>query len=353
MMTGRGGGHAIAAGGPARHIPVLREEVLAALAVKPGQSYLDATFGAGGYARAILAQENTRLLALDRDPQAVQAGSELVAAAGGRLHLVQSRFGQLAQVAQRLHLAPFDGVVFDIGVSSMQLDRASRGFSFRHDGPLDMRMEQEGRSAADVVNGADEETLADIFFYFGEERHARRLARRIVAERGDHPFTSTVQLADLIAGAMPQKRDDIHPATRVFQALRIAVNDELGELLRGLAGAEQVLRHGGRLAVVSFHSLEDRLAKLFLKERSGRGTAASRLLPGEAAAAPPTFDLAILDKQPIVPKPSEIAANPRARSAKLRAARRTEAPARALEPELLRLAELPRDRRKSRPVKRR
>jgi 16S rRNA (cytosine1402-N4)-methyltransferase len=353
MTTGRGEGHAFAAGGPARHIPVLCEEVLAALAVKPGQTYLDATFGAGGYARAILAEEDTCLLALDRDPQAVQAGSELVAAASGRLHLVQARFGQLAEVAQRLHLAPFDGVVFDIGVSSMQLDQGWRGFSFRQDGPLDMRMEQEGRSAADIVNGADEATLADIFFYFGEERHARRLARRIVAERGNHLFASTVELADFLVRTMPPKKGDIHPATRVFQALRMAVNDELGELLRGLAAAEQVLRHGGRLAVVSFHSLEDRLVKQFLKERSGRGTAASRLLPGEVAALLPTFDMAVFAKQPIVPKLSEIAANPRARSAKLRAAQRTDAPARALEPALLALAELPHHRRKTRPGKRR
>jgi 16S rRNA (cytosine1402-N4)-methyltransferase len=353
MTTGCGEGHAIAAGGPARHIPVLREEVVTALAVKPGRSYLDATFGAGGYARAILAEADTHLLALDRDPQAVQAGGALVAEAGGRLNLVQARFGQLAEVAQRLNLAPFDGVVFDIGVSSMQLDEASRGFSFRQDGPLDMRMEQEGRSAADVVNGADEETLADIFFYFGEERQARRLARRIVAERGQHPFTSTVQLADSIARTMPPGKGDIHPATRVFQALRIAVNDELGELLRGLAGAEQVLRYGGRLAVVSFHSLEDRLVKRFLKERSGRGTAASRLLPGEVAALQPTFEVAVFGKQPIVPKPSEIAANPRARSAKLRAGQRTDALARALEPALLALAELPRHRRAPRQAKRR
>jgi 16S rRNA (cytosine1402-N4)-methyltransferase len=347
MTTGRGEGHAIAAGGPARHIPVLRDEVLAALAVQPGKLYLDATFGAGGYAEAILSIADTRLLALDRDPQAVAAGADGVARSRGRLTLLQARFGALAELAAARRLEPFDGIVFDIGVSSMQLDQASRGFSFRQDGPLDMRMEQGGRSAADIVNDADEETLADIFYYYGEDRLARRFARRIVAERAGRPFVSTLQLSELIARTAPHRDHDIHPATRVFQALRIAVNDELGELLRGLAGAERLLRGGGRLAVVTFHSLEDRLVKLFLAQRSGRGMSTSRLLPGELAVAASTFrcDAALFGKQPIVPGADEIRANPRARSAKLRAGQRTDAPPQDIDPKLAALAQLPRRNR--------
>jgi 16S rRNA (cytosine1402-N4)-methyltransferase len=321
---------------------VLRDEVLAALAVEPGRCYLDATFGAGGYTEAILAAPDTRVLALDRDPSAVAAGAALLARADGRLRLVQARFGKLVEVASTCDFRPA-GIVFDVGVSSMQLDEAARGFSFRHDGPLDMRMEQAGRSAADVVNSADEQTLADIFFYYGEERLARRFARRIVAERAVRPFSTTQQLASLIARLSPHRPNDIHPATRVFQALRIAVNDELGELLHGLRAAEQLLVAGGRLAVVTFHSLEDRLVKLFLAQRSARGGSSSRRLPGEPAVPPATFrcDAARFGKQPITAGDPEVSQNPRARSAKLRVGERTASAAQPVDPALAALAQLP------------
>jgi 16S rRNA (cytosine1402-N4)-methyltransferase len=317
---------------------VLLDAALQALGPEPGL-YLDATFGAGGYTRSILAHPGTRVLALDRDPDAIAAGAGLTQEFGDRLILEQARFGDLDVVAARLGLADFDGVVLDIGVSSMQLDEAGRGFSFRSDGPLDMRMEQSGPTAADLVNGADAERLADILYYYGEERQARRIARAIVNDRTSTPFTTTRQLAGLIARLVPARPTDIHPATRTFQALRIAVNDELGELVRALAAAERVLQPGGRLAVVSFHSLEDRIVKQFLAARSGRGQTRSRLLPGEPDLPPPSFQVA--GRQPIVPSEAEMRANPRARSAKLRVATRTAAPAHGLEAGLVELAGLP------------
>ena len=325
MTPVRGEGASLAAGGPGRHIPVLRAEVMAALDMRAGGLYLDGTFGAGGYARAILALDGARLLALDRDPAAVAGGQGLVAASGGRLTLVQARFGELAHIAQAHGLAPLDGVVLDVGVSSMQLDEPERGFSFRNDGPLDMRMSGDGGSAADLVNELDADALADIFYQYGEERASRRIARAIALDRKAAPFTRTKQLADLIARVMPGKPGDIHPATRVFQALRIAVNDELGELSRALPGAEKILKPGGRLVVVSFHSLEDRMVKLFFAERAGRGASVSRHLPGAASPAPASFTLA--GKQPAVAGPRELADNPRARSAKLRVGIRTDAAA--------------------------
>lgn len=339
MKTGRSDDNALAAGGPARHVPVLLDEVLDALAIREGGLYMDGTFGAGGYTRAILATPNTRVLAFDRDPTAIANAAEIVAASAGRLNLVQDRFGDLATVAEQLGLSDFDGVTLDIGVSSMQLDEAERGFSFRFDGPLDMRMEQAGRSAADIVNEASEEELADIIYYYGEERLARKIARAIVADRKAKPFLTTKSLADLLGRIIPHKPTDIHPATRTFQALRIAVNDELGELARALAGAEQVLREGGRLAVVSFHSLEDRIVKQFLSTRAGRGQARSRLLPGEPIPPAPTFEL--IGKQPVIAAPEETARNPRSRSAKLRVAQRTGAAARGLDDDLLDLVRLP------------
>ncbi|HEY8259956.1 MAG TPA: 16S rRNA (cytosine(1402)-N(4))-methyltransferase RsmH, partial [Methylosinus sp.] len=236
-------------------------------------------------------------------------------------------------------LAPLDGIVADIGVSSMQFDEAERGFSFRNDGPLDMRMEGRGRSAAEIVAESDEETLADILYHYGEERASRRIARAIVHARKEKPIETTGALAALIERAAPGRPGDIHPATKSFQALRIAVNDELGELVAALAGAERVLKPGGKLVIVSFHSLEDRIVKQFLAERSGRGETRSRRLPGEPAAPPPTF-LAD-DFKPVAPSEREIAANPRARSARLRAATRTDAPARPIDEALARLARLP------------
>jgi 16S rRNA (cytosine1402-N4)-methyltransferase len=323
----------------ARHFPVMLAEALAALRPQAGGRYLDGTFGAGGYSRAMLEIPGTRVLALDRDPSAVQAGAGLAAVSAGRLTLIEARFSQLEQVAARENFLPLDGVVFDIGVSSMQFDEPQRGFSFRAEGPLDMRMAGKGPTAADIVNTAEEETIADILYHFGEERAARRIARAIVHDRQLTPFTTTRQLAGLIERVAPAKPGDIHPATKSFQALRIAVNEELVELVEALHAAERALRPGGRLVVVTFHSLEDRLVKSFFGARSGRGETGSRRLPGEAPPAPATFVQE--SRQPITPSASEVAENPRARSAKLRFATRTQAPARAEDEGLARLARLP------------
>ena len=329
-----------APGAPA-HIPVLLEAIIEALAVKPGGRYLDGAFGAGGYAKAILAKGGD-VLAIDRDPSAIARGQDLAAAARGRLNLVEGRFGDLAQIARQWTPAPIDGVVLDIGVSSMQLDEAARGFSLRFDGPLDMRMEGAGRSAADILAEDDEETIADILFNFGEERAARRIARAIVADRVTAPYVSTRQLAEMIARVAPAKPGEFtHPATRSFQALRIAVNDELGQLLNALIGAELALAAGGRLVVVTFHSLEDRIVKQFFAARSGRGQAPSRLLPGEPARAAPSF---VVNAKPITPDAAEVRDNPRARSAKLRFGERTNAPALGVDQRLTALTQLPRRR---------
>lgn len=315
-------GREIAAAAP--HVPVMAAEALAALAVAPGGLYLDATFGAGGYSRAILA-EGGSVLALDRDPTAIAAGEQLVAASSGRLVLSHTRFSRMEQAARESDLGPFDGIVLDIGVSSMQFDQPERGFSFRFDGPLDMRMERAGRSAADLVNELEQDALADLLYLYGEERASRRIARAIIAERAKAPITTTRVLAETIARANPGKPNEIHPATRSFQALRIAVNEELDELTAALEAAERLLRPGGRLAVVTFHSLEDRIVKHFFAERSGRGRAKSRLLPGEIAPPPPTF--ALSGRQPVAPSARECIENPRARSAKLRWAERSQAAA--------------------------
>ena len=341
MTPGRGDETILAAGGPARHVPVLRDEVMAALAPREGELYLDATFGAGGYTRALLAVPKLRVLALDRDPIAIASGSELVDQAKGRLCLVRERFGKLDQVAREHRLSGFDGVVFDVGLSSMQIDDPGRGFSFRG-GPLDMRMGCAGTSAADLVNMAEETTLANIFYYFGEERASRRIAHAIVVDRAKTPFTSTAALASLIARVAPGKPGELHPATRVFQALRIAVNNELDELVHGLVAAEAVLKQGGRLVVVTFHSLEDRIVKQFFAERSGRGQTSSRRLPHEIEPPEPTFE--VRGKQPIVPSAREIDENPRARSAKLRHGVRTKAKPRGSDDRLMALAELPKGR---------
>lgn len=336
MRVGRGEGQP-AAGGPVHHIPVLLEEVVSALCVKEGEVYLDGTFGAGGYARALLAR-GAQVIALDRDPQAVAGGEGLAQASGGRLRLLQGRFGELDAAARRL-----DGVVLDIGVSSMQIDDASRGFSLRLDAPLDMRMENVGRTAADILAQDDEETIANILFYYGEERAARRIARAVVADRVAAPYVSTLQLARMIERVAPARPGELtHPATRSFQALRIAVNDELGELARGLFAAETALAPAGRLAVVTFHSLEDRIVKQFFARRSGRGRAASRLLPGEPAPAAPTF-LAGTGRA-IGPGERERTENPRSRSAKLRFGERTGAPALGPDADLIALTRLPRSR---------
>ena len=318
--------------GAARHVPVLLAEVLAALALRRGETVIDGTFGAGGYTRAML-DAGAEVVAIDRDPNAIRDGQALVGEAGGRLSLVHGRFSELDAIAG----APVDAVVLDIGVSSMQLDEAERGFSFRFDGPLDMRMAQEGPSAADVVNGFKAGDLARIFGLLGEERHAGRIARMIEARRVDRPFLRTRDLANAIEALVGRRPSDkIHPATRVFQGLRIFVNDELGELVRALGAAERVLKPGGRLVVVTFHSLEDRIVKRFLQDRGGRASG-SRHLPEVAALAPTFTDVA----KPVSAQDAETAINPRARSAKLRAATRTEAAPRALDMSIFGLPNLP------------
>jgi 16S rRNA (cytosine1402-N4)-methyltransferase len=337
MMTGRGSGLLDAAGGPARHIPVLVRPVIEHLNIRASGVYIDGTFGAGGYARAMLAAADCKVLALDRDQRAVAQSAGLVEAAGGRLTVAQARFSELDATAQSFAIDAADGVVLDLGVSSMQLDEAERGFSFRFDGPLDMRMESDGPSAADVVAAAAERTLADIIFTLGEERRSRAVARAIVRARAEAPIRTTAALADIVARVVRTRPGDIHPATRTFQALRLYVNDELGELARGLMAAERILKPGGRLVVVSFHSLEDRMVKTFLTARAG-SRAGSRHLP---QTAPRPAGFTILTKRPVGPDDAEVAANPRARSAKLRAAERTAAPADAADrPALPRLPAL-------------
>ena len=315
----------------APHRPVLLAEVLARLAPAPGEIHVDGTFGAGGYTRAILGR-GAAVIAVDRDPTAIAAGEGLVAEAEGRLRLVEGVFGDLDTHVAGLGVSAVDGVVLDIGVSSMQLDRAERGFSFRHDGPLDMRMDIAGESAADVVNGADAATLAHVFRVYGEEKRASQVARAIVAARAEAPITTTRALASLVETVIWAKPHEIHPATRVFQALRIHVNDELGELVRALAAAERVLKPGGRLVVVTFHSLEDRIVKRFLADRTRVAPGGSRHAP-IARVEPATFVASTRGVDEA--SAAEIAENPRARSAKLRAAIRTEAPARAVDPAAL------------------
>ena len=308
-----------------RHIPVLGHEAVALLKPRDGGIYVDATFGAGGYSRAILSSVGTRVIGIDRDRSVISAGFDLVDQSGGRLTLVEDRFSHLAEVCAAQGIRSVDGVVMDVGVSSMQIDHADRGFSFRLDGPLDMRMGHEGPTAADVIATASEADLANIIYIFGEERHSRKVARAIVAARQQAPITTTRALADIVSRVVRSKPGEIHPATRTFQGLRIFVNAELDELHLALAAAERVLRPGGRLVVVSFHSLEDRIVKNFLTERAKAG-GGSRYLP-ELAQAAPSFDL--VTKRPLTPGAEETAANPRARSAKLRAAERTAAPAHA------------------------
>ncbi|EIG61607.1 MULTISPECIES: 16S rRNA (cytosine(1402)-N(4))-methyltransferase RsmH [unclassified Bradyrhizobium] len=307
----------------APHIPVLGREAIDHLAPREGGLYIDATFGAGGYSRAILDMPGTRVIAIDRDRTAIAGGAELVERSAGRLTLVEDRFSNLAEICAAQGVDGIDGVVMDVGVSSMQLDQAGRGFSFRLDGPLDMRMGQAGPTAADVVARASEGDLADIIYLLGEERQSRRIARAVVADRQETPFTTTRALADLVGRVVRSKPGDIHPATRTFQALRIFVNEELEELQNALIAAERVLKPGGRLVVVSFHSLEDRIVKNFFAERSKTG-GGSRHLP-EVSQAVPSFQL--LTRRPVIAGEDEVAHNPRARSAKLRAAERTSAPA--------------------------
>ena len=303
------------------HIPVLRAEMLAALAPRDGGVYLDATFGGGGYSAAILDAARCTVFAIDRDPDAIARGAALAARHAPRLRLIQGRFGDLVELLAAEGVGALDGVVFDLGVSSFQLDEPARGFSFRADGPLDMRMERSGPTAADLVNTLDVRALADVLHEFGEERAARRIARAIVAARAEAPIETTSRLAAIIRAVLPPDRSGIDPATRSFQALRIRVNDEISEIERALAAAASLLAPGGRLVVVAFHSLEDRPVKRFMVEAAGRAPAPSRHDPRGLLARPtPRFRLATA--RALRPGSAECAANPRARSARLRALER-------------------------------
>ena len=304
------------------HVPVLLNEVLEALALTDGDVVVDGTFGAGGYSRAMLSAAKTRVIAIDRDPDAIAIGRAL-ADDEPRFSLHEGAFSELDRTADAAGHPQVDAVVIDIGVSSMQIDDPDRGFSFQKDGPLDMRMSQSGETAADVVNGYEEERLADALYAYGEERKSRRVARAIVAARREAPITRTARLAEIVARAVGPGRPGHHPATRTFQALRILVNDELGELRQALRASERVLRAGGRLAVVTFHSLEDRIVKDFFADRCGRTPSGSRHQPIVQEATPATFRQTV--RRAVEASAEETARNPRARSARLRFATRTEA----------------------------
>ncbi|SEO98889.1 16S rRNA (cytosine1402-N4)-methyltransferase [Salinihabitans flavidus] len=309
------------------HLPVLLGPLLQAVAPVHG-TWLDGTFGAGGYARGLLDAGADRVIGVDRDPLAFDMAVDWIDAYGGRIELVTGVFSKMDDYATDL-----DGVVLDLGVSSMQLDQADRGFSFQRDGPLDMRMSQSGPSAAEIVNTAEEGELADILYLYGEERASRRIARAILRARAEAPIETTLRLAGIVESCLPRpKPGQIHPATRSFQALRIAVNDEYGELFRGLMAAERALKPGGMLAVVTFHSIEDRMVKRFLQMRAGRMGGGSRHAPPQQETTP-AFDL--VNRKAITADEDEIVANPRARSAKLRVARRTDAPAGTVDPRSL------------------
>ncbi len=303
------------------HIPVLLNEVVESIAPKDGGVYVDGTFGAGGYTRAVLDAADCTVYAIDRDPDAIREGQKLVDAYNGRLHLLHGTFGEMAELVRGEGVDFVDGVMLDIGVSSMQIDRAERGFSFQKDGALDMRMSQNGLSAADVLNTFGERDIADIIYKYGEERFSRRIAAAVVEQRKTAPFKTTLEFADLIRRTVPHKREDIDPATRSFQALRIYVNDELGQLESGLSAAHDLLKAGGRMAIVSFHSLEDRIVKTFMQEKSGKTANPSRYMPVvEKQAA----TLKAITKKPILPTESETKFNPRARSSRLRVAEKAE-----------------------------
>ena len=329
MMAGRGEG-LTAAGGPARHIPVMLSEVIDALEPKDGEHFIDGTFGAGGYTRGLLESARCSVLAIDRDPGAARFARVLESDFPGRLKFVLGRYAEMRDIAEREDIAAVDGVTLDLGVSSMQLDEPERGFSFIQAGPLDMRMGREGPTASDLVNTLPERDLAAIIATLGEEKRARAITRAIVERRAKAPIERTGELADIVARVLGRRHDETkHPATRTFQALRLYLNEELLELARGLSAAEHMLKPKGRLAVVTFHSLEDRIAKRFLAARS-TPTRASRHLPepGHPTFAP---SFRLLNRRQVSPSKDEIRLNPRARSARLRAGERTDAPPNALD----------------------
>ena len=314
--------------GASVHISVMGPETIDALAIVAGGRYVDGTFGAGGHTAAMLERADCHVYAIDRDPAAIARGEALLERHGDRLTLIEGRFGEMDALVRDRGGEYVDGVALDLGVSSPQIDEAERGFSFRFDGPLDMRMGRDGPSAADVVNTMAEGALADIIYTYGEERLSRRVAKAIVLARTESAILTTSQLAEIVRRVVPKAKrgDGIDPATRTFQALRIHVNDELGELDRGLESAERLLAPGGRLAVISFHSLEDRRVKTFLRSRQGREAGGSRHAPPPSAPRrEPSF--AVVAKKPISPSAAETNANPRSRSARLRVAERTAAPA--------------------------
>ncbi len=325
-MTNRSTPDTGAAGGPVRHVPVLLPEIIDALEPHRNGTYIDGTFGAGGYSRALLESAECIVLAIDKDPAAISAGRDLEADSGGRLTLVQGAFGDMADIAAANGISRADGIALDLGVSSMQLDQGMRGFSFQSDGPLDMRMSQAGPSAADAVNSLSERDLARVIRVLGEERRARAIARAIVAAREERAIARTGELSDIVARVLGRRHDDKkHPATRTFQALRLYVNRELDELVSGLLAAERLLGEGGRLVVVTFHSLEDRIVKRFLASRAGKAARPSRHAPVSAAPErQPSFRL--LHRRAVTPGADEIKRNPRARSARMRAGVRMGAP---------------------------
>lgn len=337
MIAGRSRPETGAAGGPARHLPVMLREVVSSLKPKDGGKYIDATFGAGGHSRALLAAADCKVLGFDRDPRTVAGSFGVVSEFGGRLTVVEANFSEMLEIAPRHGFDQVDGILFDFGVSSMQLDEAARGFSFRFDGPLDMRMSAKGISAADVVNKFEERELARIISALGEEKKAKFVARAIIEARKEKEITTTAELAKIAREAIHSKPGDIDAATRTFQALRIYVNDELGEIGKGLLAAEQLLKTGGVLAAISFHSLEDRLVKTFITSRS-QAPATSRHAP-EVKVAPSSFKA--VQRKALVAGEEEVRMNPRSRSAKLRVAERTDAPAHHGDPLEALLAKVP------------
>ncbi len=339
-MTDHGVERDITISGPVRHVPVLLAEVIEALSPKDGEVYIDGTFGAGGYSRSILEAADCRLIGVDRDPDAIEGAKPLIEEFPDRLKVIQGRFSTLDEVAKSAGEDLVDGVVLDLGVSSMQLDEGERGFSFMRDGPLDMRMGKDGETAAEIVARLEEQELADIFYRLGEERRSRAIARAIVAHRKTAEITRTSELADIVEGVLGRKPNDPkHPATRVFQALRLFINQELEELVEALHSAERILKPGGRLVVVTFHSLEDRIVKRFCAQKCGRISRPSRHLPGDnSQEEKPSFQF--VNRKAVKPGDNEILNNPRARSAQLRAVIRQDTPGGRLEPKMLGLPQI-------------